>query len=512
MPTFLPRALILDYLLARCTTDNANFFDNVKFNTSVNSVRYDEDKGKFVIQTVDLKTQFVTEELFDKCIWAAGENGKPSIPQGISDILSSSSGAGGFKGAVVHSCAVGSDFDKLVIGKKVLLVGDSYSAEDLALSAIKLGVKSVDILSRSGWGVACETASWPRNCVEIHYEYGVIGVSDDGRGIVIENEEEEDKMTLNDIDTIIYCTGYKSNKDMLDPSLLGAVDGPYFSDYEDFHKLKMDWKMKKNRLSKDLGDVPIGELNEFGLTDPNCYRGHLISNTNMMYFTSMLDAPLLDLDIQAWLLLAHITGDLALPSVKEMKQFNLQALMDELQDPFIRLEIDTNYYERYREVIWDDEQHWANQFGCKKYRELCKNLADLQYRVAARNMVDAKYPLNIGTYKKLNEKGKALVEFDVIVGFDGHQIDLVEGSKDSSWKTFRDCDCTKVYSIMTGTKAVPLKHHWLDLEGYGINDICEHADDIVGTKSAPRGKSKSSKAAFMKKMVKAVRSPCAKKK
>ena len=482
MPTFLPRALVLDYIVARCTKNNPGFFDSVKFNTSVNSVKYNEEKEKFVIQTVNLKTNVVTEDLFDKCIWAAGENGKPFIPQGISDILSSSSG--GFKGAVMHSCAVGcSDFDKLVIGKKILLVGDSYSAEDLTLTAIKLGVKSVDILSRSGWGVCCETASWPRNCVEIHEEYEIIGVSDDGRGIVIKNEEEDDEMTLNNIDTIIYCTGYSANTNMLDPSL-GKVES--FLDYEDFHKHKMDWKMKKNHLSKDLGDVPIGNIESFKLTDPNLYRGHLISNTNMMYFQGeRLDSPLLDLDVQAWLLLAHITDELALPSVKEMKQFNLQALMDEMQDPYIRLEIDTNYEKRYDEVIWDDDKHWTNQFGSKRCREMEKKQIDLQYRVAARDMVDAKYPLDIGTYKKLNEKGKALVEFDLITGFDAHQVDLVEGSKDSSWKTFRDCDCNKIYSIMTGTAAMPLKRHWLDLEDYGIDGICEHADDIVGAKSSP---------------------------
>lgn len=443
-------------------------------------MKYNVKKKQFVIQTVDLKTNVVTEDRFDKCIWAAGENGKPSIPRDIADILSSSSG--GFNGAVMHSSAVGSDFDKLVIGKKILLVGDSHSAEDLTLTAIKLGVKSVDILSRSGWGVACDTASWPRNCVEIHEEYEIIGVSDDGRGIVIENEEEDDEVTLNNIDTIIYCTGYSANTDMLDPSLLGKVKS--FLDYEDFHKYKMDWKMKKNHLSKDLGDVPIGNLESFFITDPNLYRGHLISNTNMMYLKGeRLDAPLLDLDVQAWLLLAHITDDLVLPSVKEMKQFNLQALMDELQDPYIRLEIDMNYEKRYDEVIWDDDEHWENQFGSKKRREMEKKHCDLQYRVVARDMVDAKYPLNIGTYEKLNEKGNALVEFEVITSFDGPQVDLVEGSKDSSWKTFRDCDCKKIYSIMTGTAAMPLKRHWLDLEGYGIDDICEHADDIVGAKS-----------------------------
>jgi len=499
LPTFLPRSLILEYMLARCTKHDQKIFDNVKFNTSVESVTFNEEKGKFVVQTIDLKTQIVTEDMFDKCIWAAGENGKPSIPKSIANTLSS----GGFKGMVMHSAATGADFDQLVCGKKILLVGDSYSAEDLTLMAIKLGVKSVDILSRSAWGVASDTASWPRNCVEVHKEYAIVGVSDGGRGIVIENEEEEDQVTLNDIDTVIFCTGYIMNMDMLDPSLRLKDKGPFFSDYEELHKQKMGWKMTKNHLSKDLGEVPIGNIVFYNTICPDLYRGHLLSNPNMMFMMGRLDAPLLDLDVQAWLLLAHLTDDITLPSEKDMKRFNLQALMDELQDPYIRAEIDKNYDDHWGDSLYDDDDvHWLNQFGDKRVREMKTNTFTLQCRFLARDMIDASYPLDIGTYKKLNGKGKALVEMEVVSGFDFHSVELVEGSRDSSWKTFRDGNPTNIRSIMTGTKAIPFKCHWLDLEGDGVDDIC-------GT-PAPlnlKGKGKSN-ATAMKKILQAIRPPC----
>mmetsp|Transcript_12627 Transcript_12627/g.19053 ORF Transcript_12627/g.19053 Transcript_12627/m.19053 type:complete len:611 (-) Transcript_12627:155-1987(-) len=496
LPTFLPRSLILEYMLARCTKHDQKIFDDVKFNTSVESVTFNEEKGKFVVQTIDLKTQIVMEDMFDKCIWAAGDNGKPSIPKSIANTLSS----GGFKGMVMHSAATGADFDQLVCGKKILLVGDSYSAEDLTLMAIKLGVKSVDVLSRSAWGVACGTASWPRNCVEVHEQYAIVGVSDGGRGIVIENEEEEDQITLNEIDTVIFCTGYSMNMDMLDPSLRLKDKGPFFSDYEEFHKQKMGWKMTKNHLSKDLGDVPIGKIVDYNMICPDLYRGHLLSNPNMMFMMGRLDAPLLDLDVQAWLLLAHLTDDITLPSEKDMKRFNLQALMDELQDPYIRAEIDKNYDDHWDDSLDDD--HWMYQFGDKRAREIEKNTLTLQCRFLARDMIDASYPLDLGTYKKLNGKAKDIVEMQVVSGFDFHQLELVEGSRDSSWKTFRDGNPTNIRSIMTGTKAVPFKCHWLDLEGDGIDDIC-------GT-PAPlnlKGKGKS-KATAMKKMLQAIRPPC----
>jgi hypothetical protein len=186
-----------------------------------------------------------------------------------------------------------------------------------------------------------------------------------------------------------------------------------------------------------------------------------------------------------------------------MKRFNLQALMDELQDPYIRVEIDKNYDDHWDDSRDDDDDdHWLNQFGDKRAREMDTNTLTLQYRFLARDMIDASYPLDLGTYKKLNGKGKALVEMEVVSGFDFHSVELVEGSRDSSWKTFRDGNPTNIRSIMTGTKAIPFKCHWLDLEGDGVDDIC-------GT-PAPlnlKGKGKS-KATAMKKILQAIRPPC----
>ena len=494
LPTFLPRSLLLDYMLARVTKNDPKFFDNVKFNTSVKSVTFSEELGKFVVQTIDLKTEVVTEHMFDKCIWAAGDNGKPFIPQSIVDTLSS----GGFKGAVMHSAATGADFDQLVRGKKILMVGDSYSAEDLTLQAIKLGVKSVDVLSRSAWGVVCDTASWPRNCVEVHEEYELVGVSDGGLGIVIENEYEEDKMTLDDIDTVIFCTGYRVNMEMLDPSLRFDVKGPFFTDYDEFSRQKKDWKMTKNLLSKDLGDVPIGKIHDYHSVHPDIYRGHLISNPNMMFMKNRLEAPLLDLDVQAWLLVAHITGDITIPSENEMKRFNLQTLMDELQVPRKRLELDKKYGNRFDDVI--DEDHVLEKFGSKEGRELERNYSISEYRILAQDMLDAKYPFDLGTPKKLNSKADALIEMVLVTGFDAHQVELVEGSNDSYWKTFRDCNpSNKVYSIHTGTKAVPFKCNWLDLQGERVEDICGAP---LPLKAKGKGK------AVVKKILQSIHNPC----
>ena len=256
LPTYLPRKLFLEYMLARCTKDNPNFFDDVKFNTSVESVTYDEGEGKFAIQALNRETQSVPETiLFDKCIWAAGINGKPKIPKSIYELLSS----GEFKGRVIHSSEVGPIFDQCARGKTILIIGDSYSAEDLTLQAIKLGAETVDICSRSGDGIVCKTGSWPQDRVDIHEMYLPVEVTKDGCGVVLSNGTEQ--ITLGNIETVICCTGYDPNLDMLDEPLRPNFEWPFFSDY-DFPK---DWKMSKNPLSNEFGNVKLGKIGDIGL-------------------------------------------------------------------------------------------------------------------------------------------------------------------------------------------------------------------------------------------------------
>lgn len=89
---------------------------------------------------------------------------------------------------------------------------------------------------------------------------------------------------------------------------------------------------------------------------------------------------------------------------------------------------------------------------------------------------------------------------DLVTGFDAHQVELVEGSKDSYWKTFRDCNPSKVYSIHTGTKAVPFKCNWLDLEGESVEDIC-------GAPMPLKAKGKG-KASVVKKILQSIHNPC----
>lgn len=473
LPTYLPRALVLEYVLARCTKDNPFFFNAVKFDTSVKSIQFDKDLGKFAVRTVDNKTNCITEGFFDQCIWAGGNNGKPKIPHDISKVLSSE----GYKGTIMHSSETGPSFDQLVRGKGILLIGDSYSAEDLTLQAIKLGVKEVAICSRSGTGIAYYTGSWPMDKVDVYYAHAPTGVTDDGYGILLSDGKEN--MVLEDVRTVIYCTGYLHNFDMLHSSLRPQVAGPYFTEY----KVPSDWKMPPNALTAEFGDMPLGKIVGTPYVLPDIYRGRLMSNPNMMFLLERTESPLADLDLAAWLLLAQTSGDLHLPPLEEMKRFNLEVLLEAMKDPYCRYYYDENYQKRWWSV---DDSHWSCNLHDKRMLQMSKNFIDVQYRIMARDMQDAKYPLDIGNYCKLNEKGEALVEFNHVCGVARTALD--PEAEDALWRTFRDCDPSTFYSIATDTKAAPLKCRWMDIEGQSKDDMIHTAakrkrDGVTVTKS-----------------------------
>lgn len=127
LPVYMPRQPVLDYIIGRCTHKCPDFFETyMQFHTSVDKVKYLEEQGKFQVITRNVLTGAERTENYDKCIWAGGENGRPSMPGPLMKIFK------GFSGRLIHSSDT-ADFENDCKGKRVLLVGGSYSAEDLAL-------------------------------------------------------------------------------------------------------------------------------------------------------------------------------------------------------------------------------------------------------------------------------------------------------------------------------------------------------------------------------------------
>lgn len=226
------------------------------------------------------------------------------------------------------------------------------------------------------------------------------------------------------------------------------------------------------------------------------YRGHLISNTKMFVIYDIFEAPLLSLDIAAWLMVSQMTGDLPVPNTDEMHSFNMETLLDCMNDPFFRYDADgvsislfvcvatccttvihsaplsilngQNYKEQWK-LVCSDEEHWSNDTMSIGMKAIHRNFHNLEHRLLARDAFDSGYPLDLGTYGELNEKGKALVAIHTDNEYSRYEMDA--STPDASWRTFRDCDPSQCRSIFTGTESIPLKGRWLELEGCEMKDI-----------------------------------------
>lgn len=81
LPVYMPRQLILDYMIGRVTKNCQSFFEKYfQFNTSVESVKYNDETKLFEIATTDMNSGKTLTSHYDKCIWAAGECGRPIMP------------------------------------------------------------------------------------------------------------------------------------------------------------------------------------------------------------------------------------------------------------------------------------------------------------------------------------------------------------------------------------------------------------------------------------------------
>ena len=68
LPPYLPRQLVLDYILNRVQRNDPNFFDNARFNTEVDFVQFNQTSNKFEIKVHHTTLQKKWTLNFDKFI------------------------------------------------------------------------------------------------------------------------------------------------------------------------------------------------------------------------------------------------------------------------------------------------------------------------------------------------------------------------------------------------------------------------------------------------------------
>ena len=139
--SYPPRAVLYDYVTGRAKRSGSCIRDNIRFDHTVRSVTRSANSGKRLAVTAfdHVKGKTATED-FDWVVVASGHFSTPNMPH--------FPGYKTFPGKIMHS----HDFRDAAAfaGHDLLLIGSSYSAEDIALQCWKYGARSVIISSRSG--------------------------------------------------------------------------------------------------------------------------------------------------------------------------------------------------------------------------------------------------------------------------------------------------------------------------------------------------------------------------
>jgi trimethylamine monooxygenase len=180
--SYPPRAVVLDYIEGR--VKKAGVRDWIRFNTAVRMVAYDEAAGTFTVTVHDLKADHMYAEVFDHVVVASGHFSTPNVPE--------FPGFATFNGRVLHA----HDFRDAMQFKDrdILIVGTSYSAEDIGSQCWKYGCKSLTVAHRT----APMGYDWPENWQEVP----ILTHVDDDTAYFKDGTSKK-------VDVIILCTGYK---------------------------------------------------------------------------------------------------------------------------------------------------------------------------------------------------------------------------------------------------------------------------------------------------------------
>lgn len=178
--SYPPRAVLFDYIEGR--VKKAGIRDWIRFETAVRRVE-ETAAGGFRVVSEDLNSGEETDEHFDHVVVASGHFSTPNVPH--------YPGFDRFGGRILHA----HDFRDAVEFKDqdILILGSSYSAEDIGSQCWKYGAKSITCCYRT----APMGYDWPDNWKEVPALQRLEGKTahfKDG--------------TSQDVDAIILCTGY----------------------------------------------------------------------------------------------------------------------------------------------------------------------------------------------------------------------------------------------------------------------------------------------------------------
>ncbi len=179
--SYPPRSVLWDYIAGRLEQSDVRKY--IQFETVVRLVSFDDETQLFSVTSEHLPSGETTTDTFDNVVVASGHFSFPNTPEveGIETFPGYVSHAHDFRGAEAFE------------DRDILVIGSSYSAEDIGSQAHKMGAKSVTASYRSepmGY-------DWPKGFEERPGLQRFDGNTAHFR----------DGSTKN-VDAVIFCTGY----------------------------------------------------------------------------------------------------------------------------------------------------------------------------------------------------------------------------------------------------------------------------------------------------------------
>lgn len=258
--SYPPREVLWDYITGRAK--KAGIKHLIRFQHPVRMVTFSQATKRFTVTSHDLVNNIMRHEEFDYVVVASGHFSVPNMP--------GFEGFDKFNGRILHA----HDFrDALEFkDKDILLIGTSYSAEDIGSQCYKYGARSITVSHRTkpiGF-------KWPSRWQEVplltHVKNNMAFFKDG---------------SSKKIDAIILCTGYQHHFPFLPDDL---------------------------RLTTENRLWPLG-----------LYLGVVWEKNPQLFYLGMQDQfyTFNMFDAQAWLVRDIITGKIKLPSREEMTKHSL---------------------------------------------------------------------------------------------------------------------------------------------------------------------------------------------
>jgi len=254
--SYPPRSVLLDYIEGRAKQYNVR--SHIRFSTIVRDVR--TCSGAFEVTSRNECTDVESTEVFDYVIVATGHFSVPNVPE--------------FPGFANHNSGIrilhAHDFRdaREFTGANVLIVGSSYSAEDIGSQCWKYGAKSIVLSHRRSGPLGYK---WPENWKEVPQ---LERISEGKTAYFIDGSSST-------VDAIILCTGYKHHF-------------PFLSD-----------------------ELRLKTTNRLATT--NLYKGVVWNDNSALFYLGMQDQwyTFNMFDAQAWWVQGCIMGRIQLPNTKQ---------------------------------------------------------------------------------------------------------------------------------------------------------------------------------------------------